>query len=100
MNPTNQSENTQMHKLPPEIEVALESLNVDRISFEMMLNGTASRVEAALNKGEELTPELVHAALVNYLEWSKQYTEKVLNNVDGERDKLEQTVLKLLTGQS
>lgn len=89
-----------MNNLPPEIETALESLNIDRTTFEMMLQGTVSRVEVAVKQGEELTPELVHAALVHYLEWSKQYADKVLNNVDGERDKLEQSVLNLLTGQS
>ncbi|MDK9793329.1 hypothetical protein [Vibrio sp. D431a] len=73
-----------------------EFKDLDVFTIQNITNGTIERVNVAVAEGHELTPELCHAALVNYLEWSIQYTQKVLTNENGECDKLTNMVIDLL----
>ena len=71
-----------------EIAIFAAENGLDAKSLELMFLGTVERVEAAMAKGEPLSQELIVAALTHYHHSFKKYCNDVLENKNGELDKL------------
>lgn len=60
----------------------------DPISIQNFVEGVSLRVSHAVDNGEELTQELVIAAVMHWHESSKRFHQDLLDNKDGMKDKL------------
>ncbi|MDC9514408.1 hypothetical protein PSH47_16125 [Pseudoalteromonas sp. CST5] len=74
-----------------------EENGLDTSAVECAMLGTLARIDAALAKGETLSPELIEAALRHWFKSQEKYYSDLLNNKDGALDTLRNNVIAQLT---